>query len=90
MKDLRLAARSVNEVRVDCAEITSKFVEGFAAHEYSGRHVQHAVFGVQFIDCCAAAARITLAEDLLKIAMKQCVDTVKPERRIKSRDMATL
>ena len=57
-------------------EIASKFVESFGADEYAGRHIQHAVFGVEFLDRCSAADRITLTEDLLKVTMEQFVNTV--------------
>jgi len=44
---LGVAMRGVNEVRVDGAEIASKFVEGFEADEYAGRRIQHAVPDVE-------------------------------------------
>jgi len=68
--------RGVNEVRVGCAEIASKFVEGFGADEYAGRRIQHAVFGVEFPDRCSTARRVALAKDLLKVTMEQFVDRV--------------
>jgi hypothetical protein len=76
VEGLRLAMRGVNEVRVSRAEIARKLVEGFAPYERAGRHIQHAVFGIEFVDRGAAAGRVALAEDLLKVAMKQFVDTV--------------
>jgi hypothetical protein len=57
------------------AEIASKFVEGFGADEYAGRRIQHAVFGMEVLNRYSAAARrITLAEDFLKVAVKQFAD----------------
>ena len=76
MEGLGLAMRGVNEVRVGCAEIASKLVEGFGADEYAGRRIQHAIFGVEFLDRCSTARRIALAKDLLKIALKQFADMV--------------
>ena len=73
---LGLAVRGVNEVRVGRAEIASKFVEGFEADEYAGRHIQHAVFGIEVLNRCSAARRITLAEDFLEVAVKQFADLV--------------
>ena len=66
----------MSEVRVGRAEISSKFVEGFTPDERAGRHVQHAVFGIEFIDRRAAATCVALAEDILKVAMQQFVDTI--------------
>ena len=68
--------RGISEVRVGRAEISSKFVEGFTPDERTGRHVQHAVFGIEFIDRRAAATCVALAEDFLKVAMQQFVDTI--------------
>jgi hypothetical protein len=77
VQGLSLAARGVNEVRVRRAEIASKFIEGFRADEYAGRRIQHAVFHVELLNRGSAAARrITLAEDLLKITVEQLLDTV--------------
>jgi hypothetical protein len=68
--------RRVDEVGVGRSEIASKFVDGFTPDERSGRHFQNAVLGVEFIDRCAAARRVALAENVLKVAMKQFVDMV--------------
>jgi hypothetical protein len=76
VKGLWLPVRRVDEVRVRRAEIASKFVEGCSPNEPAGRHIQLAVFGVEFVNRGAAARCITLAEDLLKVALKQFVDTV--------------
>ncbi len=67
--------RGVSEVRVGRAEIASKFVEGLTPDERAGRHIQHAIFGIEFVDRSAAARRAALVEDLLKVAMKQFADT---------------
>src|SRR5262245_4365733 len=50
VESLRLATRGVNEVRVSPAEIARKLVEDFAPYEPAGRHIQHAVFGIEFVD----------------------------------------
>jgi hypothetical protein len=77
---LGLTMRGVDEVRVGRPEIVSKFVERFGADEYAGRRVQHAVFGIEVLDRCSAARRITLAEDLLKITLEQFADVVGHQR----------
>src|SRR5271170_1328059 len=76
VEGLGLTVGSVNEVRMGRAEIASKFVEDFGADEYSGRRIQHAVFGIEVLNRCSAARRITLAEDFLKVAVKQFADMV--------------
>ena len=68
--------RRVDEVGVGRSEIASKFVDGFTPDERSGRHFQNAVLGIEFIDRRAAARRVALAENVLKVAMKQFVDMV--------------
>jgi hypothetical protein len=42
----------------------------------AGRHIEHAVFSIELVDRRAAAHRVAFAEDLLKVAVKQFVDTV--------------
>ena len=76
MEGLRLAVGDVNEVRVGRAKIASKFVEGFGADEYAGWRIQYAVFGIEALNRCSAARHITLAEDFLKVAVKQFADMV--------------
>ena len=71
VEGLGLAVGGVNEVRMGRPEIASKLVEGFGADEYAGWRIQHAVFGVEALNRCSAARRITLAEDFLKVAVKQ-------------------
>src|SRR5271169_1480538 len=76
VESLRFAVRRVRKVRVGRTEITSKFVEGFTPNKRAGRHIEHTVFGIELVDRCAATHRVALAEDLLKVALKQFVDTV--------------
>src|SRR6266446_3979283 len=76
VEGLGLAMRGVNEVRVGGAEIASEFVEGFGADEFAGWRIQHTVFGIEVLNRCSAARRITLAEDFLKVAVKQFADMV--------------
>jgi hypothetical protein len=66
----------VNEVRMGRAQIARKFAEGFGANEHAGRRIQHAVFSVEFLNCCSAARRVALTKDFLKVAAEQFVDTV--------------
>ena len=75
-QSLRLAARGVNEVRMCGTEITGKFVKGFTPDHLAWRHIQLAILGIKLGDCRTASCRITLAEDLLKVAMQQFVDSV--------------
>jgi hypothetical protein len=68
-KRLRLAERGVNEVWMCGAEITGKFVKGFTPDEIAWRHIQLAILGIKLGDCRTPSRRVTLAEDLLKVAM---------------------
>jgi hypothetical protein len=56
---------------VSRTKITGKIVKGFTPDELAWRHLELAIFGIEFIDCRTAARRVTLAEDLLKVAMKK-------------------
>jgi len=67
---LGFAVGGVNEVRMDRAEIVSKFVEGFGTDEYAGRHIRHAVSGIEVLNRRSAARRVSLAEDFLEVAVK--------------------
>jgi hypothetical protein len=48
--------------------------------EYAGGRIQHAVFGIEALDRCSAARRITLAEDLLKVTLEQFPDVIGHQR----------
>src|SRR5258705_10299581 len=76
MQRLRRPMRRVREVRVRRSQITSEFVERVMADENTGRCVQNAVIGVESLDRHSTAGRVTLAEDLLKVAMKQFANAV--------------
>jgi len=77
---LGLTMRGVGEVRVSRPEIASKFCRAPRGDEYPGGRLQHAVFGIEALDGCSAARRITLAEDLLKIPLEQFPDVVGHQR----------
>jgi hypothetical protein len=76
LESLRLATRRVNEVRMCGTEITGKFVKGFTPYELAWRHIQLAILRIKLGDCRAASRRVTLTEDLLKVAKQQFVDSV--------------
>src|ERR1700746_3388803 len=76
MQRLRRIVRRVHEVRVRRAQITGELIQRVIADENAGRHVQDTVIGVEFLDRRAAAGGVPLAEDLLKVALKEFVDTV--------------
>src|SRR6266850_4088409 len=69
LESLRLAVRGVNEVRMCGTEITGKFVKGFTPYELAWRHIQLAILCIKLGDCRTASRRVTLAEDLLKVAL---------------------
>jgi hypothetical protein len=76
MKGLGHAMRCINKMRMRCAKISGEFVESVVADKLAWWHVEHAVFGVQFLDGRTTTRCITFAEDLLKVALKQLMDTV--------------
>jgi hypothetical protein len=76
VQSLRFAVGRVNEVRVRRAKISGEFVEGGAPDEPARRHIEHAVFGIEFFDGRATPRRVAFAENLLKVAMKQFMDTL--------------
>jgi hypothetical protein len=75
VESLSFAVRRVNEMRVRRAKISGEFVEGGAPYERARRHVERAVFGIQFFDGGATPCHVAFAENLLKVAMKQFLDT---------------
>jgi hypothetical protein len=75
VESLRFAKARVNEVRVRRAKISGEFVEGRMPDEPARRRVEHAVFGIEFFDGGATPRRVAFAENLLKVAMKQFMDT---------------
>jgi hypothetical protein len=58
------------------SKIAGELVQCVVTDKSAGRRVQHAVFGIEALDRCSAARRITLAEDFLKVAAKQFADMV--------------
>jgi hypothetical protein len=58
------------------AEIAGKFVESITPDECARGNFENAVFGIKLVDRRPATRRVSLAEDLLKVAMKQFVDSV--------------
>lgn len=67
VESLRFALRDISEVRMGRAKIASKLVESLAPHERARRRVEDAVFGIKLVDRGAAARRVALSEDFLKI-----------------------
>jgi hypothetical protein len=57
------------------AKISGKFVEGGVPDELARRDVEHAVFGIEFFNGGATPRHVALAENFLKVAMKQFMDT---------------
>ena len=64
------------KVRMCRAEIAGKFVESITPDEYARWNFEHAVFGIKLVDRRAPTRRVSLAGDLLKVTMKQFVDSV--------------
>jgi hypothetical protein len=64
MQRLRRTVRRVREVRVGRTQITREFVQRVMANENAGLHVQDTVIGIEFLDRCAPAGGVSLAENL--------------------------
>jgi len=50
--------------------------QGLHALRTAWRHIQLAIHHIKLGDCRTASRRVTLTEDLLKVAKQQCVDSV--------------
>jgi hypothetical protein len=62
-------------MRMRRSEIAGELVQCVVTNEDAGRHVQHAVFGVKFLNCGPSASRITFTENFRKVAVEQRLDT---------------
>jgi hypothetical protein len=69
VESLRFAVRDISEVRMGRAKIASKLIESLAPDERARRHVEDAVFGIKLLDRGAAARRVALSENFLKITV---------------------
>jgi hypothetical protein len=76
VETLRLTERCVSEVRVGRAKIPCEFVEGVVPNEYTRRHVEHAVLGIELLDCRTTTRCVAFTEYLLEVPIKQFMDTV--------------
>jgi hypothetical protein len=68
--------RGIEEMGMCRAEISGELVQSVVSNKDSGRDIQHAVFGIEILNCGAAAGRITFAKDLLKIAAQKLNNSV--------------
>src|ERR1700732_992678 len=76
VESLRFAVRCVNEVRVRRAQIPCEFVESVVPDEYTRRHVEHAVLGIELLDCRTTTRCVAFTKNLLEVAIKQLMGTV--------------
>ena len=67
--------RRINIVWMRRSEIAGKLVQCVVTDERAGRHVQHTVLGIKFLNCAPSASRITFTEYFRKIAVEQRLDT---------------
>src|SRR6266571_6306206 len=79
MEDLGISIRRVNEMWMRRTELTREFVQRVMSNKHARWHIDLAVLGVQFFDRGTPAGVVAFAKDLLKIAIKQFVDTVTHE-----------
>src|ERR1700738_2884354 len=76
VESLRFSVRCVNEVRVRRAQIPCEFAESVVPDEYTRRHVEHAVLGIELLDCRATTRFVAFTKNLLEVAIKQLMGTV--------------
>src|SRR5437899_4874052 len=67
--------RRINIVWMRRSEIAGELVQCVVTDESAGRHVQHTVLGIKFLNCGPSASWITFTEDFRKIAVEQRLDT---------------
>src|SRR5258705_8052353 len=67
--------RRINIVWMRRSEIAGELVQCVVTDESAGRHVQHTVLGIKFLNCGPSASRIAFAEYFRKIAVEQRLDT---------------
>jgi hypothetical protein len=75
MQNLGRAMRRINKVGMRRSEIAGELVQCVVTDESAGRHAQHTIFGVKFLNCSPSASRITFTENFRKIAVEQRLDT---------------
>src|SRR5258707_8812910 len=69
--------RRINIVWMRRSEIAGELVQCVETDESAGRHVQHTVLGIKFLNCAPSASRITFTEYFRKIAVEQRLDTTR-------------
>src|ERR1700751_5989228 len=74
VQNLRRAKRRINIVWMRRSEIASELVQCVVTDESAGRHVQHTVLGIKFLNCTPSASRITFTEYFRKITVEQRPD----------------
>jgi hypothetical protein len=57
------------------SEIAGELVQCVVTDESAGRHTQHTIFSVKFLNCGPSASRIAFTENFRKIAVEQRLDT---------------
>src|SRR6266446_144980 len=67
--------RRINIVWMRRSEIAGELVQCVVTDESAGRHVQHTVLGIKFLNCAPSASRITFTKYFRKIAAEQRLDT---------------
>src|SRR5882672_5587413 len=67
--------RRIKIVWMRRSEIAGELVQCVATDESAGRHVQHTVLGIKFLNRAPSASRITFTEYFRKIAVEQRLDT---------------
>jgi hypothetical protein len=69
VQNLGRAMRRINIVGMRRSDIAGELVQCVVTDESAGRHAQHTIFGVKFLNCDHSASRITFTENFRKIAV---------------------
>src|SRR6266850_3753177 len=75
VQNLGRAMRRINIVWMRRSEIAGELVQCVVTDESAGRHVQHTVLGIKFLNCVLSASPITFTEYFRKIAVEKRLDT---------------
>src|SRR6202140_1664161 len=75
VQNLGRAKRRINIMWMRRSEIAGELVQCVVTDESAGRHVQHTILRIKFLNCAPSASRITFTEYFRKIAVEQRLDT---------------
>src|SRR6202140_4180032 len=75
VQNLQRAMRRIDIMWMRRSEIAGELVQCVVTDESAGRHVQHTILRIKFLNCAPSASRITFTEYFRKISVEQRLDT---------------